>query len=369
MSAQVKGWCPSAHRPMMSGDGLLVRVTPYLGWLSIKETLTLCDLAEQYGNGVIDLTSRARVQIRGVVENNHSALLEELINCGLVDASASREARRSITIGSDMIFDPVSTELAERIEARLDDIPDLPAKMGIAINLYSHEGVAGDFRFESSREGLILRADGVASGRKVTSDTAVDAMLDMMQWFLETGGAESGRMARHVSTVQPPNSWQTTKPKPEKGRSAPGIVSGGLVVGVPFGALDADQLRALAHTKDVKKIGVTPWRSLRLEGVEKLNVPGITLDCDPLLDVSACSGAPACAQASVPTRPLARALAGKMNGSLHVSGCEKGCARQSATDVTLVGREGRFDLVQNGTSADTPIKEGLSQAEVLELFS
>ena len=31
MSApQVKGWCPGAHRPMMSGDGLVVRIRPRL---------------------------------------------------------------------------------------------------------------------------------------------------------------------------------------------------------------------------------------------------------------------------------------------------------------------------------------------------
>ena len=31
VAPEVKGWCPGAHRPMMSGDGLVVRVRPLMG--------------------------------------------------------------------------------------------------------------------------------------------------------------------------------------------------------------------------------------------------------------------------------------------------------------------------------------------------
>jgi precorrin-3B synthase len=85
---------------------------------------------------------------------------------------------------------------------------------------------------------------------------------------------------------------------------------------------------------------------------------------DPLLAVDACPGAPACAAASVETRALARALAGRVAG-LHVSGCAKGCARGPPARVTLVGREGRFDLVRAGTAWDRPLRRGLTPAEVL----
>ncbi|MEM8578629.1 MAG: hypothetical protein AAGF60_12320, partial [Pseudomonadota bacterium] len=55
----VKGWCPGAHRPMLSGDGLVVRVRPFAGSLSQAQALGLCDLAERFGSGALDLTSRA----------------------------------------------------------------------------------------------------------------------------------------------------------------------------------------------------------------------------------------------------------------------------------------------------------------------
>ena len=36
-----KGWCPGAYRPMMSGDGLVVRVRPVLARLTQAQVLGL----------------------------------------------------------------------------------------------------------------------------------------------------------------------------------------------------------------------------------------------------------------------------------------------------------------------------------------
>ena len=59
----------------MSGDGLLVRVKPAYGLLDAADLTCLADLSDQFGNGVLDLTSRANLQIRGVSEQGHPALL------------------------------------------------------------------------------------------------------------------------------------------------------------------------------------------------------------------------------------------------------------------------------------------------------
>ncbi len=52
MTAAVKGWCPGAYRPMMSGDGLVVRIRPRLARLERDHVLALCDLAQRYGSGI-----------------------------------------------------------------------------------------------------------------------------------------------------------------------------------------------------------------------------------------------------------------------------------------------------------------------------
>ena len=47
----VRGWCPGAHRPMMSGDGPVVRIRPRLARLTRDQALGLCDVAEEFGSG------------------------------------------------------------------------------------------------------------------------------------------------------------------------------------------------------------------------------------------------------------------------------------------------------------------------------
>ncbi len=94
----IKGWCPGALRPMLSGDGLVVRLRPYGGRLDAKQAAGIADLAARYGNGLIDLTSRANLQIRGVSECGHPELLDALAQLGLLDPDPETESRRNILV-------------------------------------------------------------------------------------------------------------------------------------------------------------------------------------------------------------------------------------------------------------------------------
>jgi precorrin-3B synthase len=58
---EIKGWCPGALRPMLSGDGWLVRIRPPMGQLTPAQTVGLAEAALRHGNGVIDLSSRPSV--------------------------------------------------------------------------------------------------------------------------------------------------------------------------------------------------------------------------------------------------------------------------------------------------------------------
>ncbi|MEQ1672674.1 MAG: precorrin-3B synthase, partial [Hyphomicrobium sp.] len=42
---EIKGWCPGALRPMMSGDGLVVRVRPRAGRLTMAQALGIAQAA------------------------------------------------------------------------------------------------------------------------------------------------------------------------------------------------------------------------------------------------------------------------------------------------------------------------------------
>ena len=96
MSASVvKGWCPGALRPMQSGDGLVVRVRPFGGRLEETQISGLAHLAERHGNGLVDVTSRANLQIRGVNETSHRLLLDGLSQLALLDLDAETDSRNS----------------------------------------------------------------------------------------------------------------------------------------------------------------------------------------------------------------------------------------------------------------------------------
>src|SRR5206468_4102649 len=99
MSAfSVKGWCPGALRPMQSGDGLVVRVRPFGGRLDAAQISGLAHLAERHGNGLLDVTSRANLQIRGVSATSHRLLLDGLSQLALLDPDAETESRRNILV-------------------------------------------------------------------------------------------------------------------------------------------------------------------------------------------------------------------------------------------------------------------------------
>ncbi|MCE8005367.1 cobalamin biosynthesis protein CobG, partial [Halomonas sp. MCCC 1A11081] len=93
-------------------------------------------------------------------------------------------------------------------------------------------------------------------------------------------------------------------------------------------------------------------------------------ECDPRLAMQVCPGAPYCEQASVATLGLAQELAERLNGqvagSVHLSGCAKGCACQTPTDLCLTGRAGRFDLIVGGRADGTPVATGLDESDVIE---
>src|SRR5258707_15227657 len=91
-SIEVKGWCPGALRPMLSGDGLIVRLRPFCGAFRLEQARGLADLARRLGKGHSDLTRRANLQLRGLVEDPLPQLHAALGQLGLVGPDAETPA-------------------------------------------------------------------------------------------------------------------------------------------------------------------------------------------------------------------------------------------------------------------------------------
>lgn len=371
--AIVKGWCPGAHRPMMSGDGLVVRVRPFRAALSPEQVHALCDLARRYGNGTLDLTSRANLQIRGVAEPDHPALLAGLEAQGLLDPNPELEARRNILMDPDWQPGDQSARLHDALLQILPALPPLPEKMGYALDTGRSARLtdgSADFRFElDPTGGLLLRADGTDKGRRIDEASAMTALSEMVAWFLDTDGQQAGRMARHLRNASVPKAWQTTLPRRAAPALVPGPAQGGLILGAPFGSLPVDALDAAMRMPDVTGMRLLSGHLFVLRGARTRAATGFVSDPgSALMATHACPGAPFCPQATVETRALAERLAGRVGGSLHVSGCAKGCARPRPADVTLTGRHGRFDLVKNGAPWDEPTATDLCPDDIQDLI-
>jgi precorrin-3B synthase len=378
MSFVVKGWCPGALRPMESGDGLVVRIRPHLSRLSPTEAASIAEAAARFGNGLIDLSGRANVQIRGVSETSHLPLLDALASLGLIDNDVATETRRNIVVAPLWQVGDETFTIATALEALVPDLPDLPGKFGFAVDTGPSRvlsDVPADIRIERAENGaVIVRADGAALGIPAGAADADGVVQALAEWFATSGGIKAGRgrMAAHLSggAIPPERLRGTVAPCQPARRPLPGRNSLGTFAAFAFGQTDARTLSRLAEKG--RDIRITPWRMVLIEGDADLSgIPGLILDpADPLRRVVACTGAPGCIQAFQPTRDLAARLApGVPEGSLlHVSGCAKGCAHPAPAAVTLVGTSGGFDLVRDGRSQDTPRTRGLGPDALFPLI-
>ena len=344
---------------MLSGDGLVVRVRPHAGRLTSAQAAGIAALAHQHGNSMLDLTSRANLQLRGVPPEAHAALLQGLHALGLVDDSADSESRRNILVSPfwqpDDGTQRIAAELAEALTAR--DAPALPGKFGFAVDCGAQAVLRdspADIRIERGLDGYLVRADGYATGAVVSADEAVPAAMALAHWFLAQRAGLT-RMAALAPQLALPERFQaSTDFVPSAPKPQPGPVAAGWLVGAEFGQLQADTLAALSTLGALR---MTPWQMLLVEGLQHApDVTGLVTQAnDARMRVIACTGAPGCLQAAAATRPIARTLAPYVPADrlLHVSGCSKGCAHPRAA-LTLVATPAGFNLIRHGTAASTP---------------
>lgn len=343
---------------MMSGDGLVLRIRPRNNRVSRQQMLALCDLAERFGTGELQLTNRANLQIRGISQADHTPILAALEQLDLLDTDPAQETKRNIIVAADSVPGDRSEQLSDALINILSDLPDLPAKFGFAIDCGATRRLAGapaDIRIEAAGDALVVRADGSVRGIPCAQEDAISAVVTLCEWFARERGP-SRRMAQTLlQTPLPPEFAQIAPTAP----STP-IHVGMDTAGAAFGVVPAAQLAAFLKSASVSAIRLTPDRLLRFEDLGETLPDWLIRDpSNPLLRSFACIGRAGCSAATVETRALARSLAGRFSGTLHVSGCSKGCAYPREAGTTLVGRGCTFDLVVNGTPWDAPSRFGI----------
>jgi len=415
---EVKGWCPGALRPMMSGDGLLVRLRLTGGVLRLDHAQAIADLSQRFGNGQISLSARANLQLRGVRPETYPALMEALQALGLVGDNARAEAVRNIIAsplpGGLMDIAPVVAALDARLAAD-ETLWALPGKFGFAIDnggAVPLGDISADMRFEAMmtrqgpRFGLVLAGAEQAYFGFCTPEQVPDIAAKMARTFIAARANNPAlrRMKDWVKLERP----APLESAPRTPQSAPawgqilGAQSGFYGVAAPFGLMDATSLRQLANAAEVAgahELRLTPWRAILVvyarshplsrphpnplpkgegSGLNLSHHPFatwaqatsgfITNPADARLYVAACTGAPACSSGETAAMADAQALAPLFAGvnhlALHVSGCGKGCAHPGKAPLTLVGRGGLYDLIEQGDTRAASVRSGIAPAQL-----
>ncbi|MDQ8699170.1 precorrin-3B synthase [Hyphomicrobium sp. LHD-15] len=393
-----KGWCPGVRRPMETGDGQIVRIRPRGGCLRATDLTEIASLSRLHGNGLIDLTRRANVQMRGLTPESFPALVSELDRLGLADETEAAEAARNVMVNPLAGLDPAEVmdvrPLARAVEEMLSRKVGgfrFSGKFGFVVD------GGGRFSLDDERADIRIRAVGSAERPRVA--IGIDGAEGVL-WLrlLEPGQVLSAverlihafvALTEEVGDVrmvdvpgqvvlaivraverfgEPAGALEFARTSTQKTLGAIVLDDGPVVVGLaaPFGRVEAEDLLAVAERAiavGASEFRVSPWRSFYIpvpdeQAAQHLSdyarSHGFLLNADePLLSIDACPGSPACASSTVDTRAAARALAPLLGQigcvSAHVSGCNKGCARSKPADLVLIGEGEQFRVVRNGT--------------------
>jgi precorrin-3B synthase len=394
---------------MESGDGLLLRIRPRLGTLPIAALTAIAEAAATYGSGEIDLTNRGNLQLRGLGTETYSEALALLDRAGLIDVDPDVESVRNIVVDPLSGIDPARADiraLAEALENALTEnsaFTQLPAKFGFSFSGTTEATVGGrtsDIMISAaSPESFAIRLDGAAEiGAVLPASRVIDALTRLASVFIELRASNPaiGRMKDAVTSRSGAMIFAAAGLEPSTMRSiedvgTPSLPVGPLThleqvfaagIGLPFGRIDAHQLHALhtfATELKLNYVRMSPQRVLVFpidHGAQASAIISeagrlglITASDDPRLYFDVCPGAPACANATTETRRDAQRIADALQDraalrSLHISGCEKGCARRAAAALTLVARDGRYDVICNGGPTGSVALSGVNPAEI-----
>ena len=380
----IRGACPGLHAPMQTADGLLVRVKPPAGRLAADAAERLAAAVAAHGNGIIELTGRANLQVRGLTAADAPRFATAVVQAGLAHPDPATERRRNLLApplaGADPACGTDAEDLVAALEAMLVANPALdalPDKFLFAID-------AGGRCPTPPIADITLRSDGrrhwIIAGGQIAlcppgQGIATAAALACLAGTRRMRAIPPGDIFARLGLAAEPLTTRSIQPV-----AGPVPATDAFACALPFGQTDAVALAALAAL--ARRFGdgqlrLATGRTLFIAGVTQpaslaaaVAALGLIVDpADPRLRIAACIGSPGCASATTPTRHDARLLADTpFSGVIHVAGCAKGCAHGPA-DLTLVGRDGRYDLVRQGGAGDSPSRRGLSLEDVRQALA
>ena len=363
--------CPGALRLHAAADGPLARVRVPGGRMTGAQLAAVQALAEQWGDGHIELTSRANLQLRAL-ESAPAEQLEVRLGAAGLLPSTTHELVRNIAAsplpGGPIDF-PAAVPALDRALCADPRLAGLPGRF-----LFALDNGDGDVAFSADVAALPLGSAvailfaGVDAGLRVEPGEVVAALIAGAHAFLDEraaqqpAGPETPRVAWRVRelTAGPARVAARTaaalgiplgetadlhKPRVREPvgviAQADGLVAVGALV--PLGRLSSVQMTVLASAVDLV---FTPWRGVVVPDqapaeagiwVGRLAEAGLEVAAGSRwAGVTACAGRPGCAKSLADVRADAFAATTAGDGlPVHWVGCARGCGSPAGSHVRV----------------------------------
>jgi precorrin-3B synthase len=405
-----RGTCPGLSAPMQTGDGLLVRLLP-IGTISLAAFIALCAAAREHGNGVVEVTARGSIQVRGLSPVSAPRFAAAVAALGIAAADGiAVHASPLAGLDPDEILD--AEKLAADVRCALAGqalAVKLAPKIAVTVDgggALGLDGLSADVRLRAVLKGgravLALSVGGDRAGATdlvfVAPADAALAVARILETIAQRGrdvrardiidreGVEPFGLAVRDFVLIPARPRESGDPGLDsrlRGNERKPVIGThplrdglfGCGVGLAFGHADATSLADLtkaAAARGATGLRAAPDRALIFVGFSPDALGAFVADAaqlgfivrpdDPRRFVVACAGAPICASAHIAGRALAPRIAVACADSLgarctiHLSGCAKGCAHPAPAALTVVGTAEGCGLVANGTARDVPFE-------------
>ena len=192
-----RGACPALSAPMPTGDGLLVRINPLAGEIAPNILIGLAESAARHGNGIVEVTARGSIQIRGLTAESACLLAEEVDTLGIAVRSGV-PVDTSPLAGMDPaeIADPVPLAAAIRTAIEQAGLaPRLGPKVSVVVDGRGQIGlgaIMGDVRLMAVGAGrwrLSVAGDEASalSVGEFGADAACMATLNILNAIVALG--------------------------------------------------------------------------------------------------------------------------------------------------------------------------------------
>lgn len=385
--------CPGVLHALACRDGMLVRVRVPGGLITIEQMIGLAGLARTCGDGFLDLTARANVQLRGIGEDALSNVADALAALGLLPSIAHDRVRNIFAnpfagIDAQELLDV--RPLLRAFDAGLLADPrfaHLPAKFSFgfdggasrALDIASTD-LALQAVSATHDTRLHLSIGGAPTGLGAKPDDAVRSMLQATLAALdyaEYGNFAAARAwrlnrlpgaAAHIRTTLA--SYLAPCPAPQR-KELVGIPLGALPANAPwlvnvvpliplgrFSASQADGIAAIVRRRNGEirlaprgiVLGSMPRAALAEIRSDLLRL-GLRLDASSgFAGIVACSGLAGCTKALADVRADAARIAERIakrrffGTTLNLAACEKRCAMPAGADIDLVATAAGYTM-------------------------